>query len=433
MRYVVLFLLAFLVSVQAEELPVPVDPSELDGTALKLPIGTIDAPGPSYTWMTIDGSYLAVSDENENGLVLVYLPISGKANADSLKAMLQAQMLPELVEKPEEAGLTVTKSNKELFGSVFRFEFKDTDESRGVGYLALAKHHTFYIMSLGPNPEQVLEKARTSFRAGPGVQFDKPASTKSLKQVTSNIPSHRLKDGVLTVQAGRLKRPAADWNWSQVKEGGYIVYVCTPGEGQAKFIMVICTRASRQIPFEEIIRTTLAKAAPSGEIKVDFSPDNLGLPGNSQKVDFSLDLSGSNILKGVGYLTATDQYNLAVWGMGADDLEPEVVAVVKSFEEDYRDPLSSLGAAVLLLGLLFLGCCGLVNMIAKRPLINGGKIAVVLTILAGIMPFWMAIKDGHPELLGRVVGTLLIPFLVFSFSWSRFNVKKAKWISDNNN
>ena len=49
MRNLVLVLIILFISlpIQADEQPKPVDPSRLEGTALKLPVGTIELPGPN--------------------------------------------------------------------------------------------------------------------------------------------------------------------------------------------------------------------------------------------------------------------------------------------------------------------------------------------------------------------------------------------------
>ena len=435
MRNLVLLLLVLFLSlsVQADEQPKPVDPSKLDGTALKLPVGTIELPGANYNWLSMDEStYIALPDDGGPFLTLVYLPVSGKANADTLKAMIEKQMLPELVEKPQEAETQVSQSDKPLFGSVFRFEFQDkTEQMRGIGYVALAQQQTLFLMAMGESPEPLLERARASFKPNSGVQFKAPTSTKSLAQLTSPIPATRLKDGVLQTTAGYLTRPNNRWKWSQLKEKGQTIYFCTPGEGSAEVIMAIASLGSREISADTLIRAMLSQVAPTAEVKVDFSPSDVALPGGGQRVDYSMSVQGSVLMQGMGYVTKTKDYSLFVWSLGQDKLESEVKAVARSFKEEVRDPLGMMGSVVLVLGLALIALCGLINILAKRPVVNGGMIAFVLTVIVGVFPFLMAVKSGNPEFMGRVFGSLLIPLLVFAFSWSRFRKKKTEYLNAN--
>ena len=433
MRNLVLVLIILFISlpIQADEQPKPVDPSRLEGTALKLPVGTIELPGPNYRWLSMDEStYVALPDDGGPFLTLVYVPISAKANADPLKAQIERQMLPELVERPQEANAKVTKSNKPLFGSVFRFEFRDTAEkTEGIGYVALAQQKTLFLMAMGESPEPLLERARASFKPDPKIQFKAPTSTKSFAQMTSPIPANRLKDGILQTTAGYLTRPNDQWEWSQLKSKGQTIYFCTPGEGTAEVIMAFTSSGSQEIPAETLIRAMLSQVAPTAEVKVDFSPPDVTLPGGTKRVDYSMLLQGSVLMKGMGYVTKTDKYSLFVWSLGQENLETEVKAVAGSFKEDFQDPLGMMGAVLLVLGLVLIAICGLVNMLAKRPIVNGGMIAFVLTVLVGIFPLLIAAKSGNPEFMGRAFGSLLLPLLVFAFSWSRFRKKRREYLS----
>ena len=144
-----------------------------------------------------------------------------------------------------------------------------------------------------------------------------------------------------------------------------------------------------------------------------------------------MSVQGSVLMQGMGYVTKTKDYSLFVWSLGQDKLESEVKAVARSFKEEVRDPLGMMGSVVLVLGLALIALCGLINILAKRPVVNGGMIAFVLTVIVGVFPFLMAVKSGNPEFMGRVFGSLLIPLLVFAFSWSRFRKKKTEYLNAN--
>ena len=87
--------------------------------------------------------------------------------------------------------------------------------------------------------------------------------------------------------------------------------------------MAFTSSGSQEIPAETLIRAMLSQVAPTAEVKVDFSPPDVTLPGGTKRVDYSMLLQGSVLMKGMGYVTKTDKYSLFVWSLGQENLETE--------------------------------------------------------------------------------------------------------------
>lgn len=87
--------------------------------------------------------------------------------------------------------------------------------------------------------------------------------------------------------------------------------------------------------------------------------------------------------------------------------------------------------------LLFIGAEKLVNRIAKRPVMNGAAwYLAVAAIMFGVelMRLNSAIPEGkmglHAELMGRLVGTFLIPVCVAIYYARKFSSDKAAAASE---
>ncbi|MEW6282399.1 MAG: hypothetical protein AB1758_27575 [Candidatus Eremiobacterota bacterium] len=77
----------------------------------------------------------------------------------------------------------------------------------------------------------------------------------------------------------------------------------------------------------------------------------------------------------------------------------------------------------LILGLVIYVLCLAMNAIARRPVVNPGKIAFVVIVV--LMVAGMALVSSRPEAMGYIMGQALLPLLGFGFASSRFDKKRS--------
>lgn len=331
--FVVLALL-LLAPLSAQEKLVP--PERLEGTALRLPVGTLELLDPDWSWYEDEEEYTYVSyssdPDDEAILVVVYLPLTSSGNLADVKAMVESQLLSQGTPE-EKLTLEVRESEVPAFGKTFLFQYRDAD-GEAAGYLATAYGHTLMLL-VGGTDSAVAKRdlALKAFHPNAAALQAKPAPGRGFLDRTSAVPASRLEGLTLRTAGGRLRAPGPGWGWRQVRAGGMTVYICH--ESTNRFIAVVNSLKSEDLTsfVEGIVKGMTRAAGPALKIELEESPSELPFAG-SKRVDLVCRTGKEVVLRGVSLLGTDGEQTLAIVGIALEPLSEEVIGMAQSFEKD---------------------------------------------------------------------------------------------------
>ncbi len=424
--FLLLILCLFQVAVWAQdETPTPVGPEQLQGTALKLPLGLVEAPGPGWTWYQMPDAYLALSPgESDDVFVVVYMADSGAVTQNQVEMIVRSQMFEGSEEQKKAARIDVRAAVKPVFGQTFDFDYEDAEGPHS-GSLSFTKGHALFILTSGKNGRAVRDKAPSLVKANAAVLAAKPEKAVTFYDKTEPVPARLLEGSTLRLVGGSLQAPAG-WEWRELNvPGAGKAYVCLKDE--TSLVVVINTRGKADLHdiIDQFGKGVAKQSGGNFENKATYSPASLPFP-NSEKVELTVLMDEQPVMTGSGYLGKTSQQSLAIFGLGLEPPNAAVESITRSFEEDLQ-PLPSPAVGIFFFGLLCVAFGAVVNKVSGRPRLNAAKFALVITVLAMGASVLMAWKAG-PEELGRAIGGYFIPMLVFSLVASRHDKARAAWL-----
>ncbi len=159
-----------------------------------------------------------------------------------------------------------------------------------------------------------------------------------------------------------------------------------------------------------------------------YQASDLPFSGRSQRVQGEITLGEEPLLKLDGYFGYDGRYTTGVFGLNEAVEENLVLPTVQSFQaSSSRESTTLVAALSIILGVICLMVCGLINLLAKRPVVNGGLIALILTAVLTLMAMVPALVGGNPGEAGYTLGSFLFPFFIFAYAHQRFKKKKQMY------
>ena len=404
----------------------PVPKSELQNGALTLPVGTVVAPNPKWTWYGLPDEQIYFAspniDDPQERAIYSYVQTGSNVGVRDVENMVRTEMMEGTEAEKKAIKLDVRQNSKPLFGKTFDFEYRDKS-GNWAGSLATAEGHTLCVLLNSKDPKALREKMAANFQVKPEVMKAKPIAAQGFLDVAKDIPSHLLSGSTLTLPGGVITGPQG-WAWRQIDLDGITMYVCYQG---TSFIIVGNVRGKHQN--RELIEgftEGFMKKSDGREHSIDFHPSTLPFAG-SESVDLNFTAGGKSLMKGVGYIGNNGKQSLFVLGLGLEAPSAEAEQVVRSFQaKNLTSGDTALGMVALFLGLFIIAGTAVINAIARRPMLNGANGALVVTALCMGLTILVSSSNGA-EAMGRAVGSFLIPLAIFAAISSSHKKRKTKW------
>jgi hypothetical protein len=256
------------------------------------------------------------------------------------------------------------------------------------------------------------------------------------------VPQENLRDATLTVPEENFSvaAPGPQWQWLQVPQPPGSVgktYVCQDSETGAVFLLSV-TEAGPGTT-EGLMKGILSGLRKSQEARgrrfeeALYQPAGIPSPGSFRVTAKVILPEGTLHL--IGYVFAAHRvYMFQLWSE-----EPEEPEAFTSLVESFRllapappppkasGELGSGFAVCLYVSILvvFLGLGALINAMARKPVISGGLVALILILIVAVLRLSGAIVAGESaERFGYYLGEALVPVAIAAWAHIRYSKKK---------
>jgi hypothetical protein len=257
------------------------------------------------------------------------------------------------------------------------------------------------------------------------------------------VPAANLSERTLRVPEENfsITAPSVEWEWLRDKPASGAParnYLCRHMRSGERLLLTVFkpSRESGEKLVAEILEGIRRSREATGAQLVDArdEPSDIPVPG-SHRLSTMITSGGAPIYF-TAYAVVTDR--LYVFQRYSNEARES--PVFRSFVQSFalaapvgpraRSPFTGTASALLVYGSILVVCFGLgslVNVVARRPVVSGGLVALVLIVVVAALRM-VSQLDGQPdpEKIGYSLGEALLPVIVAAWLHGRYTNNKDR-------